>query len=41
LHVGGFFAGKCGLRSREWCGGGGVEGRVGEKGVLQLAGKAG
>nr|GEX58798.1 hypothetical protein [Tanacetum cinerariifolium] len=35
----GVFAGKCGLRSWEWCGGGGVEGRVREKGVLQLAGK--
>nr|GEX20883.1 hypothetical protein [Tanacetum cinerariifolium] len=34
LPVGGFFAGKCGLRSWEWCGGGGVKGRVGEKGVL-------
>nr|GEW71001.1 retrovirus-related Pol polyprotein from transposon TNT 1-94 [Tanacetum cinerariifolium] len=37
----GVFAGKCGLRSWKWCGGGGVEGRVGEKGVLQLAGNLG
>nr|GFC28961.1 hypothetical protein [Tanacetum cinerariifolium] len=31
LPVGGFFTGKCGLRSWEWCGGGGVECRVGER----------
>nr|GEY81458.1 uncharacterized mitochondrial protein AtMg00810-like [Tanacetum cinerariifolium] len=35
----GFLVGKCGLRSWAWCGGSGVEGRVGEKEVLQLAGK--
>nr|GEV08558.1 hypothetical protein [Tanacetum cinerariifolium] len=35
----GFFAGKCGLRSWEWCGGGGVEGKRGEWGSGELAGK--
>nr|GFB00967.1 hypothetical protein [Tanacetum cinerariifolium] len=34
-----FCAGEGGLRSWEWCGGGGVEGKMGESGVKGMAGK--
>nr|GFC64046.1 hypothetical protein [Tanacetum cinerariifolium] len=37
-HVG-VFCWEVWVEVVEWCGGGGVEGRVGEKGALQLAGK--
>nr|GEX77215.1 hypothetical protein [Tanacetum cinerariifolium] len=36
-----FCAGECGLRSWEWCGGGGVGWKVGESGVKGMAGKPG
>nr|GFB82939.1 hypothetical protein [Tanacetum cinerariifolium] len=36
-----FCAGEGGLRSWEWCGGGGVGWKVGESGVKGMAGKPG
>nr|GEU46149.1 hypothetical protein [Tanacetum cinerariifolium] len=36
-----FCAGEGGLRSWEWCGGGGVGWKVGESGVKGMAGKHG
>nr|GFA17219.1 hypothetical protein [Tanacetum cinerariifolium] len=36
-----FVAGKCGLKSWEWCGGGGVEWRMGKMGAAVVGGKNG